>query len=186
MQRSTILNPRFVVLVGFIVAAVAMRLIPHPPNFTPIAAMALFGGAYFASRHLAFIIPLAAMLLSDLILGFAGIQQTLFIYGSFALIVCLGLWLQNHRSPFAITAAAVTGSVTFFIITNFAVWSQGLLYPLTFDGLLTSYIMAIPFYANTLAGDLFYTLLLFGGFALAQHYFPRLRQHSTPTTYAHS
>lgn len=185
MQRSTLLNPRFIVLVGFIAAAISMRLLPHPPNFTPVAAIALFGGAYFASRHLAFIIPLTAMLLSDLILGFTGPLQTLLIYGSFALIVCLGLWLRNHRSPLAITAAAVTGSVAFFIITNFGVWAQGLLYPMTLDGLLTSYIMAIPFYANTLAGDLFYSLCLFGGFALAQHYFPTIREHNTTTSYAH-
>src|SRR2546425_2495821 len=101
------LNMRFYVLISITFAAAATRLIPHPPNVTPIAAMALFGGAYFASKRAAFAVPLAAMLLSDLVLGlveYAGHGTAIslltpFTYGAFAATACLGLWLRTRRTP---------------------------------------------------------------------------------------
>ncbi len=171
------LKPRFLTLVGITLVAAAMRLLPHPPNFTPIAAMALFGGAQYTSKRAAFVIPLAAMALSDVALGFGFHRLMPFVYGSFALIVCLGLWIRQRRSLLSIGAAALVGSVLFFVVTNFGVWLEGHLYPPTVEGLLACYVAAIPFFRNTLAGDAVYTIVLFGGFALAQKLFPALREN---------
>ena len=178
------LNTRFFTFMGIILAAAAMRLVPHPPNVTPIGAMALFGGAYLASKKAAFLVPLVAMYLSDLVLGyfiydfgwFHGLMP--FVYGSFAMTVCLGLLIRRRRTPLLIGGAALIGSVLFFIVANFGVWITGHLYPKTVEGLITCYVAAIPFFRNPLAGDAVYTLVLFGGFALAQRYWPVLRAES--------
>ena len=173
-------SARFVTLVGMTLTAAATRLLPHPPNLTPIAAMALFGGAHFASPIAAFAVPLSAMFLSDGLLGFGLHRVMPFVYGSFAFTVCLGRWLRSRRSPLAVGVAAVSGSLFFFVVTNLGVWLVGDLYPRTFDGLVTCYIAAIPFFSNTLAGDACYTVALFGGFALAQRYVPTLDDRRSP------
>lgn len=170
------LKPRFLTLLGITLAAAATRLLPHPPNFTPIAAMALFGGCYFASRRAAFGVTLTAMFLSDLLLGYGFHPVLPFVYGSFALTGCLGLWVRRRRTLLTIGSTALAGSVLFFVVTNFGVWVQGDLYPRTSEGLVRCYIAAIPFFRNTLAGDAFYTVVLFGGFALAQSLLPALRE----------
>ncbi len=175
------LNTRFFTIVGITLSAAAMRLVPHPPNITPIAAVALFGGAYFATKRTAFLVPLAAMYLSDLALGFFfydfgwfhGLMP--FAYASFAATACLGLLIRRRLTPLTVGGAALMGSVLFFFVTNFGVWLVGNLYPKTLAGLLSCYLAAIPFFRNTLAGNAVYTLLLFGGFALAQRYLPVLR-----------
>jgi hypothetical protein len=169
MSRS-----HFAALVLMIVAAAASRLVPHPPNVASITAVALFGGAYFRDKRLALMIPLAALLLSDSILGFYRHMEI--VYGSFLLLVCLGFWLQRKRSVTRIAAATLASSVTFFIITNFGVWAFGSLYPKTAAGLATCYLAAIPFFQNTLVGDALYTLILFGGFAMAEKLIPALRE----------
>jgi hypothetical protein len=171
-------NVRFVTLVGIVLAAAAMRLLPHPPNVTPIAAIALFGGAHFASKRAALAVPLLAMWLSDLVLGFGVHRVMPFVYASFALIVVLGRLIRDRRSALAVGAAALTGSVLFFVITNVGVWLVGDLYPRTVEGLVACYVAAIPFFRNTLAGDLLYAGALFGGFALAEWRFPALRRQS--------
>lgn len=174
-------NARFLALAGLTLTAAAMRLLPHPPNFTPVAAIALFGGAHFSSRRAALAMPLVAMFLSDLVLGFFVYDFGWFhrsmsvVYACFVLTVCLGVAIRKRRTPLAVTGAALTGSVLFFIVTNFAVWLRGSLYPKTLEGLATCYVAAIPFFRNTLAGDAFYTLVLFGGFALAERYCTPLR-----------
>jgi len=160
-----------------ILAAAASRLVPHPPNFTPIAAIALFGGASFADRRMALIVPLAGLFLSDLALGFYPI--TAIVYGSFALIVCLGFWIRRRRTATRIAAAAVTGAILFFAITNFGVWAIDHLYPRTLAGLADCYIAAIPFFRNTLLSGLLYSALLFGGIAAAENYFRNLREDVT-------
>ena len=167
-------KPRFTTLAGMIFFAAASRLIPHPPNFTPIAAMALFGGAYISDKRLAFGLPLAALFLSDAVLGFY--RDMIWVYGSFALIVCLGVQLQSRRRLLPIAGAALAGSVLFFVITNFGFIISDDLYPRTLEGLAAGYVAAIPFFQNTLAGDLVYTALLFGGFAFAEKKFPALRE----------
>jgi hypothetical protein len=172
------LKPRIALLVSMIVAAAATRLMPHPPNLTSISAVALFGGAYFSDKRLAFLVPLAALLASDLVLGlYRGME---FQYASFALIVCLGLWLQSRRRILPVAGAAVASSALFFAITNFGTWATSSLYPHTVAGLALCYTAAIPFFWNTLAGDLFYTAILFGGFAALERTFPVLREAASP------
>jgi hypothetical protein len=167
------LNLRFTVLTGLVLAAAASRLIPHPYNFTPITAMALFGGAYFSDRRLAFLVPLSAMLASDLFIGLhRGIPV---VYGSFALIVCIGFLLRRRRRLLPIAGATLGSSLLFFFLTNFAVWAAGALYPRTLTGLLACFVAAIPFFQNTLLGDAVYSLILFGGFAFAERNFSALR-----------
>jgi hypothetical protein len=162
-----------IVLLSMISAAALSRLIPHPPNMTSMSAVALFGGAYFSDKRLAFAVPLAALLLSDLVLGFY--QHMEVVYGSFALIVVIGVWLQHHRSVPAVAGAALASSILFFVVTNFGVWAFDSFYPKTLAGLITCYVAAIPFFQNTLQGDLLYTLILFGGFALLERRFSPLR-----------
>lgn len=166
------MNKRFLVLIGITLAAVASRLIPHPPNFSPIAALALFAGASFASKRAALLVPLVALFLSDLVLGFYPLAPV--VYGSFALIACLGFWLRPRQSAVHIGTTAFAGAVLFFVLTNFGVWAFGNWYPRTWAGLAACFVAAIPFFRNTLASDLCYTALLFGVLALAQRRWPIL------------
>ena len=145
--------------------AVAARLLPHPPNFAPIAAMALFGGAYLSPRY-AILVPLLALFLSDLFIGFYSPVVMISVYGSFVLTGALGIWLKKRRNPRNMVLAAVGSSLLFFLITNFAVWAAGA-YARDPSGLLQSYVAGLPFLKNTLAGDLFYTISFFGGYELA-------------------
>ncbi|HAF14142.1 MAG TPA: hypothetical protein DCK99_10690 [Blastocatellia bacterium] len=167
-------RPRFVVVALIILAAAASRLIPHPPNLASITAVALFGGAYLNDKRLALLVPVAALLLSDLVLGFYSHMEI--VYGSFLIVVCIGFWLQRRRSALRIAGAALASSVIFFVVTNFGVWAFEPLYSKTAAGLLACYVAAIPFFQNTLVGDAVYTTVLFGGFALAEKLFPILRE----------
>lgn len=162
------MKPRVALLITMVFGAAMMRLLPHLPNLTPITAMALFGGAYFSDKRLAFLVPLAALLLSDLILGLH--DQMPMVYASFALIVCIGFSLQNRRRWLPVAGAALASSVLFFVTTNFGVWLFGSLYPKSLEGLIACYVAAIPFFGNTLLGDGLYTAVLFGGFALAERW----------------
>ncbi len=159
-------HARLAAILTAILVAAALRLLPHPPNFTPIAAMALFGGAYLGRRWLAFAAPLGALLLSDLVLGFYA--ELVFVYLSTAAIVAIGWALAKRRTVLAVGLAALAGSVLFFAVTNFGVWLVMDYYPKTLAGLASCYVAAIPFFQNTLAGDLVFSALLFGGFALAE------------------
>ncbi|MGI8706220.1 MAG: DUF6580 family putative transport protein [Sphingomicrobium sp.] len=157
-----------------IFAAAALRLLPHPPNFSPIAAMALFSGAFLPRQTLAFIAPLAALFLSDLVLGFY--PEIVFVYLGVAATVLIGWVIARRKTMLRVGTAAVAGSVLFFGVTNFGVWLLSGGYPRTVEGLIACYVAAIPFFQNTLAGDLFFAALLFGGFALAERLVPNLRQ----------
>jgi Family of unknown function (DUF6580) len=172
------MSSRVMLVVSIIISAALSRLLPHVPNVTPITAVALFSGAYLADRRLAFLVPLAAMFVSDLILGFYGPGEMASVYLSFALVVALGLWVGQKRSALRIGSAAITASLLFFAITNFAVWAFGTLYPKSGAGLMECYIAALPFFRHTLAGDLSYTLLVFGGFALLERNVPVLRERA--------
>lgn len=169
-------NSRVVALLSAILVAAVLRLVPHPPNVSPIDAMALFSGAYLGRRILAFVAPLGALLLSDLVLGFYHGQAT--VYFSVALIVMIGITALRQRSALRIGAAAVVSSILFFAITNFGMWLFSGFYPRTVEGLETCFVAAIPFFQNTLAGDLFYATLLFGGFRIAELLVPKLAQGS--------
>lgn len=165
-------HSRIAALLFAIVGAAILRLVPHPPNFTPIDAMALFSGAYLGRRALAFLAPLGALLLSDALLGFYSGME--FQYLSVALIVVLGWVALSRVSVVRLGLAAVAGSVLFFAITNFGTWLTSGLYPRSLNGLAACYVAAIPFYRNSLAGDLFYAALLFGGFRVAELLVPRI------------
>jgi hypothetical protein len=168
----TVTNSRIVALFSAILLAAALRLVPHPPNFTPIGAMALFSGAYLGRRALAFVAPLAAMLLSDAVLGFySGMWVT---YLAVALITLLGSLVLQKRTPVRIGLTAVAGSMLFFVVSNFGTWALSGMYPHTAAGLAACYVAAIPFFQNTLAGDLFYATMLFGGFRIAELLIPQL------------
>jgi hypothetical protein len=143
--------------------AVILRLIPHPPNMAPIAAMALFGGAYLNKKY-ALIMPIIAMIISDYFLGFHNL--ILFVYGSFFLIGVVGLILRNKINPKNIFFASIFSSIAFFLITNFGVWLVFNFYPKTSLGLLNCYIAAIPFFRNSVLGDLLYNGIFFGGYEL--------------------
>jgi len=147
------------------------KFIPHMPNFAPIAAIALFGAVYLNKKY-ALIIPIAAMLFADYFIGFYNGWLLASVYGSFILIGLIGLWLRNNKTVANIIGASLTGSVLFFLITNFVMWAvQPLMpqaiYPHTLQGLLQSYTMGLPFFRNTLAGDLFYVGGMFGLMELA-------------------
>ena len=159
-------RPRFATLVGMIVAAAAFRMLPHPPNFSPIAALALFGGAHFTDKRAAFLVPLAAMFLGDLVLGLHALIPI--IYGCFALVTCFGFLLRDHGSPGRIVVLTLGSSVMFFTVTNFAVWAFSDMYPKSSAGLAACYAAALPFFQNTVAGDLVFSSILFGGMALAE------------------
>lgn len=167
------ISARPLAIAAGVLLAAASRLMPHPPNVTPIAAMALFGGAHFSSLAAAYVVPLAAMLLSDLVLGFHPTMP--FVYASFLLIVLIGTQLRR-RTASAAAVAALGSSVLFFLVTNFGVWVTGTLYPKTGAGLVTAYAAALPFFRNTVVGDLLYVAVLFGGFALLERYVPALRE----------
>lgn len=165
------LHPRAVTVTAIVFAAAATRLLPHLPNVTPVAALALFGGVYLADRRLAVLIPLLAMFLSDLVLGF---HRGMFaVYVAMVVIAGLGMLIRARVSPLRVGGMAVAGSVLFFLLTNIPGVS-GHLYPLTLQGVMESYTAALPFFRYTLLGDLAYTALLFGGFALLKTRIPAL------------
>ena len=155
------ISPKFYVVLTMIFAGAVMRLSPHWPNFTPIAAIALFGGTFLKRKDLAFLVPVVAMLLSDLIIGF---HSTMFaVYASFIAIVSLGLFLQSRLTVVNTISASLASSILFYLITNFASWTSGIMpYPMNVAGLMQSYIAGLPFFFNGIIGDLFYNSVLFG------------------------
>lgn len=178
-------DKRLIALAGLVLFVAVSRLFPHPPNFSPVAALALFGGASFVTRKAAFIVPILAMLISDIGLelttgfGFHALMPV--VYFAFALTVMIGMWVGKHLSVGSVVGGTLVASGLFFAVTNFAVWARGDLYPLTFDGLIACYIAAIPFFQNTLIGNFVYVGVLFGGWALAENRFPVLMRPKTVT-----
>lgn len=175
------MNKRLMVLTGIVIAAAFARLVPHLPNMTPIAAMALFGGAFLPNRRLAYALPLAAMLLSDLVLGFmfygkAMLASQPIVYACFLVTVWMGKLIRDRRSVLNVGAVTLASSLMFFTVTNFAVWAAGSLYPRTLPGLIACYTAAIPFFRNTLIGDVTYATALFVGFALLENALVSLRE----------
>lgn len=168
------LKPRLAVIASLIFAAAASRLIPHPPNFTALSATALFAGAYLSDWRVALAVPLSALLLSDALLGFY--HHIEIVYGSFALIVGIGVLLRPRKTAFRIGGAALLSAVVFFVLTNLGVWATGELYPKNMSGLIASYVAALPFFHNMIIGDAFYVLALFGSLALLERLIPRLRE----------
>ena len=147
-----------------VLLAVISRLIPHPPNIAPITGLALFSGARL-NKKAGFIIPISAMVLSDIFLGF---HQTIpFVYGSFILISFIGSFFLKKNGALQLLLVSLFSSVLFFVVTNFGVWATSGMYIKDINGLLTTYIMGLPFFKNTLFGDLFYSIFFFYGFELS-------------------
>ncbi|MBL7816524.1 MAG: hypothetical protein JNL70_16005 [Saprospiraceae bacterium] len=182
-------NARFAVLTTLILVAALSRLLPHPPNATAMGAMALFGGAYFSNRFMSLFIPLATLFVSDLMLNnvvYAAFNNGQFVwfydgaawtYGSFAAAIVLSWFLLKKVDAKSVFIASLASSILFFFVTNFAAWQSIYMpYPKDFSGLAMSYTVALPFFANSIAGDLFFCAVLFGGFEWAQRRFPSLVQ----------
>jgi hypothetical protein len=179
------LNLRFGVITTMIILAALSRLIPHPHNFSPIGAMALFGAAYYSKRFWAFAIPIVSMWISDLALNnivygayfdhfvwfYSG---SLFTYGAFALVTLLGMFALKKVRIHNLVLSALGASSIFFIVSNFGVWFSGLMYPKDLGGLATCYVAGLPFFQNTLFSDLFYSAVLFGAFEFSLRKVPKL------------
>lgn len=144
-------NRKEVLTLMFVLLAVFVRLAPHPPNFTPITALALFGATTFSNRVLGTLLPLIALAISDLYLGFYSIS--IWVYSSFLAISLLGHYWKTIK-----TKNILLSSLLFFIVTNFGVWLTG--YPKTIEGFVLCYTLAIPFFINAIAGDLFFSYIL--------------------------
>lgn len=144
--------------------AIALRFIPHLPNFAPITALALFAGVYFSGAW-AYLLPLAAMIVSDIFLGFH--STMFFVYFSLLLTVAIGSFVRSKKNPATILFGTLAGSVLFFIITNFGVWLTTSWYAPTVDGVVKCYFMALPFFRNSLSGDLFYAIIFFAAYEMA-------------------
>lgn len=176
-MKSKMFTPRFIFIASAVLLAAMSRLFPHIPNFTPIAAMAMFGGVYFSDKRLAFVIPLIAMLLSDiaiqLFFGWGFHNTMIYVYVGFVLTSMIGMVVRRNVSVLSIAAGSVAASVLFFIITNFGVWAASG-FQLGIAGLNTTYLLGVPYFAPTLAGDLFFNSILFGTFYLAQKKYPVL------------
>jgi len=183
MTKSKI-NLRFGILALMILLAAFSRLLPHLPNFTPIGGMALFGAAYFSKKYFAFIVPFVALWASNLVLdniflsqyyeGFVWFSNPLVFVG-FAFIVLLGLKVLKKVKPLNLLGASLAASLIFFLVSNFGTWLSGGMYPKSFGGLMVCYTAAIPFFWNTLLGDLFYVTVLFGAFELVKRQYPALK-----------
>lgn len=174
-----------VLVVTLIVIAALSRLLPHPPNVTPIGATALFGAAYFTKKYWAIIVPLLALWMSDLILnnviyaqyyeGFAWFTNSfLFIAGAIVVIAVMGMGLLKKITPARLAGSSLAASAVFFLITNFGSWLVSGLYAKTFGGLVACYAAGIPFFFNTLGGDLFFVTVLFGVYEAVQYYSTKL------------
>ncbi|MFT6815675.1 MAG: hypothetical protein ACJAZ3_001585 [Sphingobacteriales bacterium] len=162
-------NATFWWVIGFIVLAIVFRLIPERPlNFTPIAAIALFAGAMLKNKKLAYVMPIMVLFATDF---FFGLHSTMWaVYLGFILIVFIG---RNHVQGMKlqkIISGSVMGSLLFFLLTNFAVFIEGTLYPISTEGLISCFTAAIPFFKNTLTGDLVFNGVMFGTFYAYQRF----------------
>lgn len=158
-------------IAALVVAAAMSRMLPHPPNFTPISALALFGASLVTARWIGLVMSLGAMLLSDYFIGFHSGMG--YVYTAFACVFLIGSW-TNLSKITGILLSSLSASVVFYLITNFGVWMGSGMYSADFKGLLECYILAIPFFANTVTGDLSYCLVLFGAYSLVRTYRPQL------------
>ncbi len=180
------MSKRTIFLAGTVILAAMARLIDHPPNVTPIGAMALFGGACLVDRRLAFLLPLVAMLLSDVVLGLSkygfwsvlGIQPV--VYGCILASTAIGRWITDRRSVWQVGGAVVAGSLLFFLVTNFAVWVGWYPGNHSLATLAKCYTDAIPYFRNTLLGDIGFSTILFGGLALIESRVAWMREGSAP------
>jgi hypothetical protein len=158
----------------FVLAAILLRLLPHPWNITPLGAMFLFSGATFRSKTQSLAVPLAALLLSDYaVIHFVYSGNygwfSPYTWGGFVIAGLIGWMLRPKITWARVAITSISGSVAFFIISNFGVWVAGKLYPVSISGLTECYVAALPFFRNSILGDLAYTALMFGSYHLLRH-----------------
>jgi len=169
-----------VILAVLITLGVAGRLLPHPPNFTPMAAIALFAGFIFMKRYMAIVAVVAAMLLTDyfafgyLSPDWFASKSMIVVYLALLFPVVFRGFLQKKLGALRIAGAALASSTVFFVATNLAVWAFSPMYEKTFSGLVLCYTMAIPFFQNTIAGDMMWSGVIFGSYFALRH-FSKLR-----------
>jgi len=163
--------PRLLLLSGLIAVTVASRCLPHPWNFTPLGAVALFSGATLSSRWMSILVPLIAILVSDLLIGLHGLMPA--VYACLLFNVWLGSRLHGQLRPLPIGGSALVGAIVFFLITNVACWAM--YYEHSAAGFASCFVLAVPYFGGTLGGDLFFSVVLFGSLALAERWFPLLR-----------
>jgi hypothetical protein len=179
-------NLRFALIVCLILLAAASRLIPHMPNFSPLAAIGLFGAAYFQKKWQVFLLPIAATFLSDLFINNVtyGAYNSSFVwfysgfywqYGSYLIITLVSFFIFKKVNTQRVLGGALAASAIFFFISNFGSWLGNPTYAQNFTGLLTCYAAGVPFLKGTLLGNLCYSSVLFGLFVLAQKRFTALR-----------
>jgi hypothetical protein len=171
MNHTHAEKSKFMLAVLLMAAAAMSRFIPHAANFTAVGAMALFGGAIFRDKRIAFLLPMVVMLLTDAVLGFH--LSMIPVYACFTATVFVGTRISYRLNPFSIITSSIACSILFFLVTNLPFWYADLsLYPLTWNGTIESYTAAIPFFGNLLAGDLFYNGILFGTYFLVTRKLP--------------
>jgi len=172
---NSIKSPRFLVLSLMVMAAAATRalplFIPHIWNFTAVGALAIFAGAQFNDKRIALLMPLAAMALSDLFIG-NGFDAV--VYSGFIAMVVCGMLVNTRQNLPNLILSGIAGAVVFYLITNFALFYPVSMYPHNLSGIIASYVAALPFLNNMLAGNLIYGTLLFGSFYLLMQRYPSL------------
>ena len=180
------INLRTGILVAIIFLAAFSRLVPHLPNFSPLGAIGLFGAAHFSKKWQALFLPIAATWLSDLFINNVVYAQyypkfTWFYegfywqYGSYLLIALAGFLIFKKVKTSTVLMGALASTTIFYIVSNFGCWIGSTVYAQNFNGLMTCYAAGVPFIKGTLLGDLFYSGVLFGSFALMQQKFPVLK-----------
>lgn len=160
------------IFLSLITIAALTRLMPHPPNFTAIGSIALFGGMVANNKYIKFLLPIGALFISDILIslysGTAFFHNTiLWVYASFLVIVLLGSFIKKV-SIGNVLGASILSATLFFLITNFGEWASGLMYPMTMSGLTACYAAAIPFFANSLMSTVLFSAVLFGGYYFAE------------------
>ncbi len=182
-QESQLNGKHLLVAMALIACAAIYRIIPHPANVAPITAIALFGGAYFSRKYLMFLIPFAALFVSDFVLNntvlrsyYPDIEGTVWwsqymtgTFVAFGLIILLGMFFLKKVSTMRVVSVALMSSLIFFLITNFVAWLASPIYPQTFAGLISCLAAGIPFFRPTILGDLLFTGVLFGAMELSKN-----------------
>jgi hypothetical protein len=162
-KRDFIMNFKVIsVACALIFAAVFSRFLPHPANWTAVMAVSLFASFAISTSLIAILVPILALFISDLILGFHSTMWGVYLPMVAMVFIGKAIHLNQARiSNTKIAGLSLFGSTLFFLISNFAVWFDGMLYPKTLEGLVSSYVMALPFFTNQLVGDLFFTTVIF-------------------------
>lgn len=153
--------------------SVLIRFLPHPANFVPMGALAITSGLY-AKKKWQLLLPIGAMFATDFFIGFYDVKVMAVVYGSFLISAFIGVLVSRNKNILTVAAGTLSGSVIFYLATNFAVWAFSSMYIHNFGGLMTSYVMALPFFGNSLLGDLFYVGIFVGSAEFAVYAYRQL------------